>query len=146
MTNLNGKIPGICDRCHKPNNNQTTMSMFNEDMICMPCKDEEKKHKDYAKASKAELDACKLGDMNFVGLGLPKDLLKNIITLKSVGCAYDTSERRLYPIFKEGGFDMFAWTSIDNINYEWNSHLSDEDKNLLIANGVEEKLLINVEL
>lgn len=57
----------ICDRCGEPTNGVTTMSMFNEDVICMSCKDKEKKDPEYKAAAKAEMDAVKRGDMNYKG-------------------------------------------------------------------------------
>lgn len=59
-----------CDRCHKPTNGITTMSMFNEDIICMECKDKERKRDDYDKAVKADIDEIKKGNYNFKGIGL----------------------------------------------------------------------------
>lgn len=59
-----------CDRCHKPTNGVTTMSMYNEDIICMPCKDAERKRDDYKKASDADNAEIKNGNFNFKGIGL----------------------------------------------------------------------------
>ena len=59
----------FCDRCHKPLNGCSIMSMFNEDIICMKCKMEEKKDPRYEKALKAERDACAHGNFNFKGIG-----------------------------------------------------------------------------
>lgn len=71
---MNGKIFGICDRCGCPNNNHTTMSKFNTDEICMPCKDKEQAHPDYKRASDVEIEEIKKGNYNFEGIGLPEDL------------------------------------------------------------------------
>jgi hypothetical protein len=71
---MNEKISGVCDRCGEQTNRITTMSMFNTDIICMPCKETEKTHDDYEKASSAEMDACQKGEKNFKGIGLPQDL------------------------------------------------------------------------
>jgi hypothetical protein len=57
-----------CDRCGKPTGGTTTMGIFNEDVICMPCKEEEKKDPDYKAACKAEADAIRNGDHNFKGV------------------------------------------------------------------------------
>ena len=57
----------ICDRCGDPTNGVTTMSMFNEDVICMSCKEKEKKDPEYKAASRAELDAVKRGERNYKG-------------------------------------------------------------------------------
>jgi hypothetical protein len=57
----------ICDRCGEPTNGVTIMSIFNEDIICMPCKEAEKKDPEYNAASKAEINAIKRGDRNYKG-------------------------------------------------------------------------------
>lgn len=56
-----------CDRCGGSTNNTTTMSMFNMDVICMDCKEEEKKDPEYEAASKAELEAIRKGVKNYQG-------------------------------------------------------------------------------
>jgi hypothetical protein len=48
--------------------------MFNTDLICIPCKDKERKHPDYKAAADAELAATKAGNRNFKGIGKPADL------------------------------------------------------------------------
>jgi hypothetical protein len=57
-----------CDRCSEPTNGTTTMSIFNQDVICMNCKELEKKDPDYKAASLAELQAVRNGDYNFKGV------------------------------------------------------------------------------
>jgi predicted sulfurtransferase len=57
----------ICDRCQNPTNNTTTQSMFNEQVICMSCKDEERKDPEYKAAEEAEREALRNGDRNFRG-------------------------------------------------------------------------------
>lgn len=44
------------------------MSMFNQDCICLDCKEKEKQDKDYDKAVKAEQEAIKKGNYNFQGI------------------------------------------------------------------------------
>jgi hypothetical protein len=44
------------------------MSMFNEDCICMDCKDKETKDKDYEKARNREFEEVKKGNYNFKGI------------------------------------------------------------------------------
>ncbi len=56
-----------CDRCGGSTGNQTTMSMFNTQVICMSCKDEERKDPEYEAASLAEQEAVRRGDRNFQG-------------------------------------------------------------------------------
>jgi len=57
-----------CDRCGQPTGGTTTMSIFNEDVICIPCKEEEKRDPDYEAASQAEMRAVRNGDYNFKGV------------------------------------------------------------------------------
>ena len=45
------------------------MSMYNEDCICIDCKDKETKDKDYRKAADTELKEVKKGNYNFKGIG-----------------------------------------------------------------------------
>jgi hypothetical protein len=56
-----------CDRCGEPTNNITTMSMFNEDVICMNCKEKEKKDPEYEAAVEAEREQIKSGNTNYKG-------------------------------------------------------------------------------
>jgi hypothetical protein len=56
-----------CDRCGQTTNGITTMSIFNEDVICTDCKEKEKKDPEYLAASLAELEAMRRGDTNFKG-------------------------------------------------------------------------------
>jgi hypothetical protein len=57
----------VCDRCGGSTNGITTMSMFNEDVICMSCKEQEKKDPEYGAASKAEIEAVRRGERNYKG-------------------------------------------------------------------------------
>lgn len=57
----------ICDRCGESTNNVTTMSMFNEDVICMNCKEEEKNDPEYQAAAEAEREEIKKGNYNYRG-------------------------------------------------------------------------------
>lgn len=59
-----------CDRCGKSTRNgrsygATTMSVFNEDVICMDCKKEEKNDPEYEAAVEAEREAILRGDRNY---------------------------------------------------------------------------------
>lgn len=56
-----------CDRCGKSTNGATTMSVFNEDVICMDCKKEEKNDPEYGAAVEAEREATMRGDRNYKG-------------------------------------------------------------------------------
>jgi len=63
----------ICERC-KNKANPHIMSMFNEDIICLKCKDKEIKHPLYKLALEAENKSLKRGETNFKGIGKPSDL------------------------------------------------------------------------
>ena len=58
-----------CDRCHKPLNGARIMSMYNEDCICMECKDKETQLSDYKTAQNADIAQIKAGNYNFNGIG-----------------------------------------------------------------------------
>jgi hypothetical protein len=58
----------FCDRCKGSTNNTTTQSMFNEQVICMYCKDEEKKDPEYEAAERADYEASRAGIKNFKGV------------------------------------------------------------------------------
>ena len=58
-----------CDRCRKKTL-FTSMSVFNTEIICNPCKYKEEKRPDFAEARKAEIEAVRRGDYNFPGIGL----------------------------------------------------------------------------
>ena len=45
------------------------MSMFNEDCICLGCKDAETKEKNYDKAVQADHEQIRQGNYNFKGVG-----------------------------------------------------------------------------
>lgn len=62
-----------CDRCGGSLEKGRTMSMFNTDCICINCKKAEKSIPEYAEAVKAEQNAVKNGDHNFIGIGLPEE-------------------------------------------------------------------------
>jgi hypothetical protein len=57
-----------CDRCGEDTNNSTTMSIFNTDVICMSCKDAERKDPEYQAASTAEAEAYRNGVKDFQGV------------------------------------------------------------------------------
>lgn len=61
-----------CERCGKSLNGCQIMSMYNEDVLCMECKDKETKRDDYRQASDAENAAIRRGERNFPGIGLKK--------------------------------------------------------------------------
>lgn len=58
-----------CDRCGGSLAEGRTMSMYNEDCICMKCKEAERKRADYKRAQDADNEAVKNGNYNFKGIG-----------------------------------------------------------------------------
>ncbi|MBQ7797581.1 MAG: gamma-glutamylcyclotransferase [Clostridia bacterium] len=58
-----------CDRCGASLEGGRIMSMYNEDCICMKCKDAETKRSDYKDAQNAEIAEVKKGNYNFKGIG-----------------------------------------------------------------------------
>ena len=59
----------FCDRCGKELGPARIMSMFNTDVICIPCKEAERKHPDYKKAVEADIAEIRKGNFNFEGIG-----------------------------------------------------------------------------
>lgn len=62
-----------CDRCKKEMNS-FIMSMFNEELICLDCKEKEKNHPCYQTACEAERKEILNGNYNYKGIGKPSDL------------------------------------------------------------------------
>jgi hypothetical protein len=58
-----------CDRCGKPLNGCSIMSMYNTDIICMDCKREERNDPRYKRAVEADNAAIRSGNYNFKGIG-----------------------------------------------------------------------------
>jgi len=54
------------------------MSFFNTDMICPECEAKEKAHPDYELARKVERAECLKGNLNYPGIGLPRDMEINV--------------------------------------------------------------------
>ena len=48
--------------------------MYNNDCICMDCKDKERKRADYGKAVEADHAEIKKGNFNFKGIGYRKEV------------------------------------------------------------------------
>ena len=59
----------VCDRCGGSLAGGRIMSMYNEDCLCMSCKDAERRRSDYDSAVSADIAAIKAGDYNFAGIG-----------------------------------------------------------------------------
>jgi hypothetical protein len=66
---------GNCHRCGIESRG-FGFSMFNTQMICMDCVIEEKDHPDFKMARDEEYRQVASGNLNFIGVGLPEDLLK----------------------------------------------------------------------
>ena len=66
-----------CSRC-KEDRYAITMSRFNTEMICEPCKSLEEHHPLYSIACEIELLHIRLGNLNFEGIGLPRDYHKHV--------------------------------------------------------------------
>jgi hypothetical protein len=58
-----------CDRCRRRMNGHT-MSKFNLDVICFPCKEDERQAPGYKAADEAEMAAVRAGVKDFPGVGL----------------------------------------------------------------------------
>lgn len=58
-----------CDRCGGSLEGGRIMSMFNEQCICMSCKDKETKEPEYKKAVEADQEEIRKGNYNFKGIG-----------------------------------------------------------------------------
>lgn len=57
-----------CDRCGGSLEGGRIMSMFNEDCLCMSCKEKETKDPEYSKAVEADHDEIKRGNYNYKGI------------------------------------------------------------------------------
>ena len=57
-----------CDRCKGSLKGGRIMSMFNEDVLCMICKDKETKDPEYKKAVEADHEEIKKGNFNYKGI------------------------------------------------------------------------------
>lgn len=58
----------VCPRCGESTNGKTTMSVFNTDTICIPCKEKEKEDPDYQLAVDTEADEVRKGNYNYPGI------------------------------------------------------------------------------
>ena len=58
-----------CDRCNGSLEKGRIMSMYNEDCICLACKEKETQRNDYRQALEADREQIKLGNYNFKGIG-----------------------------------------------------------------------------
>jgi recombinational DNA repair protein (RecF pathway) len=72
-TSLIYPSPDKCQRCGTPTY-VSMMSWFNTEQICMTCVMKERQHPAYKKARQVCDVAYRMGQRNFPGIGLPKDL------------------------------------------------------------------------
>lgn len=59
----------ICDRCHAETLTHI-LSKFNQDTLCLDCKNDERLAPGYAAADAAEVASVRQGNYNFEGVGL----------------------------------------------------------------------------
>lgn len=60
-----------CDRCGTSLKEKARiMSMYNDDCLCLDCKDKERERPDYKDATDADNAEIKKGNYNFPGIGL----------------------------------------------------------------------------
>ena len=57
-----------CDKCGGSLKTGRIMSMFSEEVLCMECKAQETKDKDYNQAIQADNDEIRKGNYNFKGI------------------------------------------------------------------------------
>lgn len=67
-----------CERCQKNNAKLLFLSVFNEQQICLSCKEKEEQHRDYKKALLEIQKEEKKGNYEFKGIGLPEDLVYDL--------------------------------------------------------------------
>lgn len=60
-----------CDRCYNECKFYYKRSVFNTDILCNDCIEEEMKHPDYQYAKDKENEEMKKGNYNFRGVGWP---------------------------------------------------------------------------
>lgn len=70
-----------CDRCGADLSSGRIMSMYNNDVLCMTCKEKETHRSDYHQAVQADVDAIKQGNPNFPGIGLKKITTESLTDL-----------------------------------------------------------------
>ncbi len=70
-----------CQRCTGKTHGINSMSMFNNDILCVPCKNKEMAHPLYGEAVDMDNNEIKKGNFNFDGIGLPNELRHNNVEL-----------------------------------------------------------------
>jgi len=61
-------LQDVCPRCGQSTNGKTTMSVFNTEVICIPCKEKEKEDPDYQLAIDTEAEEIRKGNYNYPGI------------------------------------------------------------------------------
>ena len=74
--------PSRCGRCGTPLTSGQTGSFFDTSLVCFDCDDIERAHPDWQYARDAEVAACRRGDYNFPGVGVPVDLVPMCVTAR----------------------------------------------------------------
>jgi hypothetical protein len=82
-----------CQRCGTQTL-ATTVSYFNTETLCLPCKEAERRHPDFPLAEAVEIAAVKLGNYNFEGIGYPG--LHGRVNVQAVLRAYPFFTREMY--------------------------------------------------
>lgn len=82
-----------CQRCGV-HTLATTVSYFNTDHLCLPCKEAERLHPDFPLAQAVEIAAVKLGNYNFEGIGYPGR--HGRVNVQAVLRAYPFFTREMY--------------------------------------------------
>ena len=63
-----------CDRCHGPLDGGRILSMYNDhDVLCMKCKEAERRRSDYQNAVEADNAEIRKGNFNYRGIDYEKD-------------------------------------------------------------------------
>ncbi len=64
-----------CDRCGGSLSAGRIMSMYNDDCLCLECKEKETQRPDYNKAVEADHAEIRKGNYNFKGIGLKEEVM-----------------------------------------------------------------------
>ena len=68
------QLYGHCDRCAEPTK-LNMMSMFNTEMICYACREQERAHPLYSVACITDRQQTQKGNTKYTGIGLPAELI-----------------------------------------------------------------------
>ena len=97
----------FCDRCGGSLEDGRIMSMYNNDCICMKCKEAERQRPDYEAAVKADHDAIKAGNYNFAGIGFTETYKemreRQQAEVNALPIAFAFTEERMSELLAEWG-------------------------------------------